>query len=78
MRRMMMNAGHLDVRFKYKGGAECLRRVIGKEGFTALYRGVGINVMAGLGGAVALVVFDIVQGLFTHQRYQRYGERAGG
>ena len=42
----------------YKGAVDAMFKVASKEGIGALWRGYGLNLVGGLGGALMLVGFD--------------------
>eukprot|EP00915_Cephaloidophora_sp_WS-2016_P003531 GHVH01004770.1.p1 GENE.GHVH01004770.1~~GHVH01004770.1.p1 ORF type:complete len:289 (+),score=49.60 GHVH01004770.1:105-971(+) len=55
-RRMMMQAGS-EVK-EYENTVDCTKKIIKNEGFSALYKGCGSNILRGLGGALVLVFYD--------------------
>lgn len=58
-RRLMMQSGRADV--LYTGTMQCLGKIIKDEGFFALFKGAGSNVLRGTGGAIVLVLYDEFQ-----------------
>ena len=54
-RRMMMTSGEA---VKYKTSLHAFRTIIAKEGVTALFKGVGVNLLSGVLGAFMLPGFD--------------------
>jgi len=57
-RRMMMTSGEA---VKYKGSVDCFRQVMANEGFGALMKGAGANILRGMAGAGVLAGFDKFQ-----------------
>uniref|UniRef100_A0A1I7ULK5 ADP/ATP translocase n=2 Tax=Caenorhabditis tropicalis TaxID=1561998 RepID=A0A1I7ULK5_9PELO len=58
-RRMMMQSNRKDI--LYKNSMDCLRKIMGEEGFSALYKGALSNVFRGTGGALVLAIYDEIQ-----------------
>ncbi|XP_073009748.1 ADP,ATP carrier protein ER-ANT1 [Typha latifolia] len=54
-RRMMLTSGQPS---KYRNTFHALKHIISKEGFPALYRGVGANMLSGMAGAGVLAGYD--------------------
>lgn len=66
-RRMMMTSGSMAG--KYKSSIDCGRQVLVNEGFSALYKGAGSNILRGLAGALVLVGFDYAKGYYLEWKY---------
>lgn len=64
-RRMMMTSGEA---VKYKGSLDCGITVIRNEGFMALMRGAGANILRGVAGAGVLAGFDKFKALYVQWR----------
>lgn len=64
-RRMMMTSGEA---VKYKGSWDCAVKVIKGEGFMALMRGAGANILRGVAGAGVLAGFDKFKALYVKWR----------
>jgi solute carrier family 25 (adenine nucleotide translocator) protein 4/5/6/31 len=54
-RRMMMTSGQAE---KYNGSIDCFVKILKKEGFMALMKGAGANILRGIAGAGVLSGFD--------------------
>jgi len=61
-RRMMMTSGS-GVQ-KYTSSFDCGMKVLKSEGFAALYKGAGSNILRGLAGALVLVGFDYCKNFY--------------
>jgi len=64
-RRMMMTSGEA---VKYKGSMDCAVTVIKSEGFMALMKGAGANILRGVAGAGVLSGFDKFKELYVKWR----------
>jgi len=64
-RRMMMTSGEA---VKYRGSIDCAVTVIKKEGFMALMKGAGANILRGVAGAGVLAGFDKFKALYIQWR----------
>lgn len=64
-RRMMMTSGEA---VKYKGSMDCAVKVIKTEGFMALMKGAGANILRGVAGAGVLSGFDKFKELYVKWR----------
>lgn len=64
-RRMMMTSGEA---VKYKGSMDCAVKVIKSEGFMALMKGAGANILRGVAGAGVLAGFDKFKALYVQWR----------
>ena len=42
----------------YGGGWDCFKRIIKEEGWMSLFRGLPVNIVRGISGALLLVVYD--------------------
>jgi len=65
-RRMMMTSGEA---VKYKGSWDCTQQVLAKEGWQALFKGAGANILRGMAGAGVLAGFDEIQDAYVAWRY---------
>ncbi|KAL6873515.1 hypothetical protein ACP4OV_013597 [Aristida adscensionis] len=57
-RRMMLTSGQP---FKYRNGLHAMKQIVSAEGFFALFRGVGANILSGMAGAGVLAGYDQLQ-----------------
>jgi len=57
-RRMMMTSGEA---VKYKSSLDCATQILKNEGFSAMMRGAGANILRGVAGAGVLSGFDAFQ-----------------
>jgi solute carrier family 25 (adenine nucleotide translocator) protein 4/5/6/31 len=64
-RRMMMTSGEA---VKYKGSFDCAVKVIKSEGFMALMKGAGANILRGVAGAGVLAGFDKFKEVYVKWR----------
>ncbi|XP_023330555.1 ADP,ATP carrier protein 3 [Eurytemora carolleeae] len=64
-RRMMMTAGQ---EVKYTSSIACLKEVVAREGYYALYRGAGVNIVRGVAGAGVLTGFDKFKQIYISRR----------
>ena len=64
-RRMMMTSGEA---VKYKGSMDCAVKVVKSEGFMALMKGAGANILRGVAGAGVLSGFDKFKELYVKWR----------
>jgi solute carrier family 25 (adenine nucleotide translocator) protein 4/5/6/31 len=64
-RRMMMTSGEA---VKYKGSIDCGVQIMKHEGFMALMRGAGANILRGVAGAGVLAGFDKFKELYISVR----------
>lgn len=64
-RRMMMTSGEA---VKYKGSIDCAVVVVKSEGFMALMKGAGANILRGVAGAGVLSGFDKFKELYVKWR----------
>jgi len=64
-RRMMMTSG---TGVHYKSSLDCGLQVLKNEGFGALMKGAGANVLRGIAGAGVLSGFDLVKGAYIKMR----------
>jgi solute carrier family 25 (adenine nucleotide translocator) protein 4/5/6/31 len=69
-RRMMMTSGET---VKYKGSLDCMFQIIRSEGFIALFKGAGVNVLRGIAGAGVLSGFDKLVQLYTSVKVNTSG-----
>eukprot|EP00475_Leptophrys_vorax_P025985 TRINITY_DN3637_c0_g1_i1.p1 TRINITY_DN3637_c0_g1~~TRINITY_DN3637_c0_g1_i1.p1 ORF type:complete len:310 (-),score=40.96 TRINITY_DN3637_c0_g1_i1:16-945(-) len=61
-RRLMMTSGEVS---KYSGSVDCYRQIVRKEGYMALFKGAGINIIRGSTAAGVLAGFDQFQDLYV-------------
>mmetsp|Transcript_9497 Transcript_9497/g.14643 ORF Transcript_9497/g.14643 Transcript_9497/m.14643 type:complete len:178 (+) Transcript_9497:325-858(+) len=59
-RRMMMQAGRRDVLYRSTG--HCVQCILRTEGLAGFYKGLGANILRGVGGALLLVCYDEIEG----------------
>jgi len=64
-RRMMMTSG---TGVYYKSSLDCGVQVLKNEGFMALMKGAGANILRGIAGAGVLSGFDLVRGAYIKMR----------
>nr|AKN21598.1 slc25a-30 [Schmidtea mediterranea] len=64
-RRMMMTSGQA---VKYKGSIDCTVQIMKNEGFMALMKGAGANILRGVAGAGVLAGFDKFKDLYVSFR----------
>jgi len=64
-RRMMMTSGEA---VKYKGSMDCAVQIMKAEGFMALMKGAGANILRGVAGAGVLSGFDKFKQLYVKWR----------
>ncbi|TRY75868.1 hypothetical protein TCAL_09363 [Tigriopus californicus] len=64
-RRMMMTSG---AAVKYKNSLDCGMQILKNEGFMAMMKGAGANVLRGVAGAGVLAGFDAFKGLYIQWR----------
>ena len=62
-RRMMMQAGLPIEQRQYQGSIHCFRVVWAKEGLKGFYLGIGPNIVRSVGGALALVIYDVFKAM---------------
>lgn len=67
-RRMMMTSGG-ETASKYKGAMHCFSVIMKEEGFAAMFKGAGSNILRGLAGALVLVGFDEFKALYIRTMY---------
>ena len=56
-RRLMLEGGKSADQRLYKGTIHCFQRIVKDEGFLALFKGAGANVLRGTGAALVLVLY---------------------
>jgi len=61
-RRMMMTSGQAE---KYNGSIDCFVKIMKNEGFMAMMKGAGANILRGIAGAGVLSGFDKFVQLYT-------------
>jgi len=62
---MMMTSGEA---VKYSGSLDCAVKVVRSEGFMALMKGAGANILRGVAGAGVLAGFDKFKELYVRWR----------
>lgn len=67
-RRMMMTSG---AAVKYKNSLDCGLQILRNEGFMAMMKGAGANVLRGVAGAGVLAGFDAFKGIYVKWRLGR-------
>jgi solute carrier family 25 (adenine nucleotide translocator) protein 4/5/6/31 len=67
-RRMMMTSGG-SKELMYKGSLDCAAQTIKNEGFMALMKGAGANILRGVAGAGVLAGFDELKKFYIKQQY---------
>jgi len=67
-RRMMMTAGE-EVR--YSSSLACFKEIIQMEGYRALFRGAGVNIVRGVAGAGVLTGFDKTKNFIIRRKQIR-------
>lgn len=60
----MMQSGKSAEEMAYKGTMDCFRVIARDEGVKAFFKGSLSNVIRGTGGALVLVFYDKIQGLY--------------
>merc|ERR1712150_88537 len=63
--RMMMRSCEA---VKYKGSIDCAVQVIKGEGFMALMKGAGVNILEGIAGACVLIGYDSIKAAYITRR----------
>jgi solute carrier family 25 (adenine nucleotide translocator) protein 4/5/6/31 len=58
-RRLQMQAEKPVNERLYKGAVHCLNKIIKDEGFSALFKGAGANILRGTGAALVLVLYGM-------------------
>lgn len=66
-RRMMMTSGKYAG--KYTSSIDCFQKVMAQEGYKALYKGAGSNILRGLAGSLVLVGFDYCKQYYLEWKY---------
>ena len=64
-RRMMMTAGE---EVKYASSKACLKEIVATEGYRALFRGAGVNIVRGVAGAGVLTGFDRAKAFYISKK----------
>ncbi len=67
-RRMMMTSGE---KVKYRGSLDCLAHVLKDEGWRALFKGAGVNIVRGVAGAGVLSGFDKFKKVYVGWRFKQ-------
>lgn len=63
-RRLQMQAEKPINERLYKGAVHCLNKIIKDEGFSALFKGAGANILRGTGAALVLVLYGMLFPLY--------------
>jgi len=69
-RRMMMTSGQA---VKYKGSIDCTVQILRNEGFMAMMKGAGANILRGVAGAGVLAGFDKFKEIYISMRKKQLG-----
>jgi len=69
-RRMMMTSGQA---VKYKGSIDCTVQILKNEGFMAMMKGAGANILRGVAGAGVLAGFDSFKEIYVNLRKKQLG-----
>lgn len=69
-RRMMMTSGQA---VKYKGSIDCTVQILKNEGFMAMMKGAGANILRGVAGAGVLAGFDKFKEVYIGIRKKQLG-----
>jgi solute carrier family 25 (adenine nucleotide translocator) protein 4/5/6/31 len=64
-RRMMMTSGAAE---KYSSSIDCGRQILKKDGFSALMKGSGANILRGVAGAGVLSGVDAIKPMYVNWR----------
>jgi len=64
-RRMMMTSGAAE---KYASSFDCFTKTVKNEGFGALMKGAGANILRGVAGAGVLAGYDLIKPLYVYYR----------
>jgi len=65
-RRMMMTSGEA---VKYNSSFHCFKEIVKKDGYQALFKGAGANVLRAIAGAGVLAGYDKLQVIFLGKKY---------
>ncbi|KAG0355079.1 ADP/ATP carrier protein, partial [Podila minutissima] len=65
-RRMMMTSGEA---VKYKSSMDAFRQIVERQGYTALFKGAGANILRAVAGAGVLAGYDEMQKVFFGKAY---------
>ena len=64
-RRMLMRSGEP---VKYKGVVECFTTIVRNEGFLSLMKGVSVNIISGIYGALLLTGYDKIKTRYSNRK----------
>jgi solute carrier family 25 (adenine nucleotide translocator) protein 4/5/6/31 len=67
-RRMQMESEKPNDQRLYKSAAHCARRILAEEGWAAMFKGAGANVLRGTGAALVLVFYGEAQNWMERAR----------
>lgn len=65
-RRLQMESEKTMEDRMYKGALHCGQKIVADEGFAALFKGAGANVLRGTGAALVLVIYGEMQSLLKN------------
>ena len=60
-RRLVMQSGRSSAERHYHGVIDCVKTMKATEGFSAFYKGGLSNILRGVGGALVLVLYDVIK-----------------
>jgi solute carrier family 25 (adenine nucleotide translocator) protein 4/5/6/31 len=63
-RRMMLQSEKPLAERQYKGSVDCFKKVMAKEGFKGMYKGMVPELFRGVGGSLVIVAYDRVKVIF--------------
>jgi len=64
-RRMMLQSEKPLHERQYKGSIDCFQKVLAKEGFKGMYKGMIPEIFRGVGGSVVIVAYDRIKVIFN-------------
>jgi solute carrier family 25 (mitochondrial adenine nucleotide translocator), member 4/5/6/31 len=64
-RRLMCGLRDADGQLVYRNAFHCFQKMVKEEGVGSLYRGVGVNVLRSIGGAITLVAYDKLKDVYA-------------
>ncbi|KAJ3306191.1 hypothetical protein HDU76_004888 [Blyttiomyces sp. JEL0837] len=64
-RRLMLESEKPKSERVYKGALDCLKKIIVKEGMKGVYRGIGPEIVRGVGGSLVIVGYDRIKVIFN-------------
>jgi len=60
-----MTAGE---KVRYSSSLACFREIVAREGYRALFRGAGVNIVRGVAGAGVLTSFDRAKAFYISKK----------